>query len=65
MLIERNDIELQTVVMMINIAGSYEPETIPRGYWELQEEFDQYLNFLEGIAILYNHRDIFKESMEG
>ena len=65
MLIERNDIEIQTIVMMLNIGGSYESETIPRGYWELQEEFDQYLNFLEGMAILYNHGDVFEESIEG
>lgn len=65
MLIEHNDIELQTVIAILNISNPYEPKTLPIKYWELHEEFDKYLNYLEGLAILYKHKNIFKESLEG
>lgn len=67
MLIEHNDIELQTVVMILNIAEPYEydPDTLPRKYWELHREFDQYLDFLEGVSILRDQGNVFPESVKG
>jgi len=67
MLIEHNDIELQTVVAIANIAQQYEydSDTLPRGLWRLQEQFDEYLGFLEGVSILHNHGHMFRESAEG
>ena len=67
MLIEHNDIELQTIVMILNISDRYEydSDTLPRGCWALHEQFDQYLDYLEGVAILYSHGHMFRESAEG
>lgn len=67
MLIEHNDIELQTVVMILNIADPYEydSDTLPRRYWELHREFDLYLDFLEGTAILREQGNVFPESVKG
>lgn len=67
MLIEHNDIELQTVVMILNIAEPYEydSDTLPRKYWELHRDFDRYLDFLEGMAILRDQGNVFPESVKG
>lgn len=65
MLIEHNDVELQTVIMILNIADPYDPDTLPTKHWDLHRQFDEYLDFLEGVAILHNHGDVLKESIEG
>lgn len=67
MLVENNDMELQTVVMILNIIQphSYDADTLPREHWRLHEDFDVYLDFLEGVAILYMNGHMFKESAEG
>lgn len=67
MLVENNDIELQTVVMILNIIHphSYDADTLPVEYWRLHQDFDVYLDFLEGVAILYINGHMFKESAEG
>lgn len=67
MLVEHNDLELQTVIMILNIAPRYEydSDTLPRRLWILHEEFDRYLAFLEGLAILYNNGRMYRRSAEG
>ncbi len=67
MLIEHNDIELQTVssIACITSPHHYESETLPTKYWNLVRDMDDYLDFLDGVAILYQHGDLLKESVEG
>ncbi len=64
-LTEHNDIELQAIIVILNIISDpYEYNLIPPKYQELHEKFDQYLNFLEGVAILSKHNNISKESLQ-
>lgn len=62
MLIEHNNIELQTMIAILNTARPYDPMTLPPEYQNLHEEFDRYLDYLEGVAILYEYGDISDES---
>ena len=65
MLIEHNDVELQTVIALLNTSEDpHDPTILPSEYWKLHEQFDQYLNFLEGVAILLMHKHISQESFE-
>lgn len=67
MLIENNDIELQTAVIIINILSDYhyDSDILPKRYQEMIQSLDQYLDFFEGMAILFNHGNIYSESTEG
>jgi hypothetical protein len=65
MLIEHNDVELQTMLAITNIMGFSKSGLLPEKIMELHEDFDTYLNYLEGIAILAKQRSIVKESLDG
>ncbi|MCJ7654674.1 MAG: hypothetical protein MUO97_05125, partial [Dehalococcoidia bacterium] len=65
MLIENNDIKLQTVIAITNIMESRKPGFLSGEMMNLHEKFDNYLNYLEGVAILANQDSITKESREG
>lgn len=62
MLIEHNDLTLQTLVAILNTSDPYQPGLIPVRYQGLHEKLDQYLGFLEGIAVLLRTKTISRES---
>lgn len=65
MLVEHNDIELQTVVLMTNIAEVRQSGVLSEKALKMRNDFDDYLNYMEGVAILANRGSMFKESLEG
>lgn len=66
MRIEHNDIELQTIIATLNVAPKpYDPKVLPTHKWQLHEKFDDYLNYLEGVALLYKKGYVTKEELEG
>jgi len=65
MLVQHNDIVLQTLVLITNIAEVRQPNILSEEALKLRNHFDDYLNYMEGVAILANRGSMFKESIEG
>lgn len=65
MLIEHNDIKLQTVIAITNIMKCHKPGLLPQHAMELHEEFDAYLAYMESIAILAKQDGIVDASLQG
>ena len=63
MMIEHNDIKLQTIVAIANIMETRKPGLLPNEMMILKEDFDCYLGFMESIAILANRGSVLKESL--
>lgn len=63
--IEHNDIELQAILAVVNSSSPYDFEALPAKYWKLHEQFDAYLNWIEGLAILWKSGLIEEKELEG
>ncbi len=65
MAIGHNDVQLQTIVAIANIMDYRRPGFMPEKVMKIHEEFDSYLGYMEGIALLANQGSIMRESLEG
>ena len=65
MCIGHNDLQLQTIVAIVNIMDYSKPGLMTEKVMKFHEEFDSYLNYMEGVAILANKGSIMSESLTG
>ena len=65
MLIEHNDIELQTMIAITNIMEWRKPGFFSKEMMRLHENFDSCVTYMESIAILANQDGIATESLKG
>ena len=65
MAIGHNDIQLQTIVSIANIMDYRKPGFMPEKIMKVHEDFDSYLGYMEGVAMLANRGHVSKESLKG